>query len=237
MSNLGILTGIGVGPGDPELITVKGLRLLQNTEVIAFPQGLNGKVGMAESIVNHWLKPNQIKLPLPFAFVNDDQKLTQCWQDSAHQVWKYLKLGQDVVFLSEGDVSFYSTFTYLAQTLQQLHPQVIIHTIPGICSPLAVSAVLGLPLTIKAQKLMVLPALYTMNDLEIALNTSDVLVLMKVSSVYPQVWEILAKRKLLNQSYIVEKATLPDMIIHRGLSDRPQLQLPYFSLLIVQINP
>lgn len=231
----GTLYGIGVGPGDPELITLKGLRLLQRVPVVAYPKGVSGKAGMAQLIVEQWLSDHQVQLALTFPYVQDTQVLTQAWQDAAQQVWQYLKQGQDVAFVSEGDVSFYSTFTYLAQTLQHLHPEVVVQTVPGICSPLAATAVLGIPLTIRDQRLVVIPALYRVGELEAALDWADVVVLMKVSSVYEQVWAVLQQRSLLERAYVVERATLPDMVVYRGLSDRPTLKLPYFSLLIVQV--
>ncbi|MBD1841707.1 precorrin-2 C(20)-methyltransferase [Coleofasciculus sp. FACHB-501] len=232
----GILYGIGVGPGDPELITVKGLGILQRVPVVAFPAGLHGKPGIAQQMVAQWLNPRQVQLALTFPYVQKSEILTQAWQVAAQEVWQSLKLGQDVAFVSEGDVSFYSTFTYLAQTLQQLHPEVIVQTVPGICSPLAAAAVLGIPLTIRAQRLVVLPAIYTVGELEAVLEWADVVVLMKVSSVYEQVWKVLQQRGLLERSWVVERATLPEQVIYAGLSDHPNLKLPYFSLLIVQVN-
>jgi precorrin-2/cobalt-factor-2 C20-methyltransferase len=232
----GILYGIGVGPGDPELITVKGLGILQRVPVVAFPAGLQGKPGIAQQMVAQWLNPSQVQLALNFPYVQETEILTQAWQVAAQEVWQSLKSGQDVAFVSEGDVSFYSTFTYLAQTLQQLHPEAVVQTVPGICSPLAAAAVLGIPLTIRAQRLVVLPAIYTVGELEAVLEWADVVVLMKVSSVYEQVWKVLQQRGLLERSWVVERATLPEQVIYAGLSDRPNLKLPYFSLLIVQVS-
>jgi precorrin-2/cobalt-factor-2 C20-methyltransferase len=233
---IGMLYGVGIGPGDPELMTLKGLRLLKQVPVVAFPAGTAGNPGIAQQTIAPWLQINQIQLALTFPYVQDENILTQAWQTAATQVWHYLEQGQDVVFVSEGDVSFYSTFTYLAQTLQQICPQVVIQTIPGICSPLAAAAALGIPLTIRSQKLIVLPALYTVTDLETALLFADVVVLMKVSSVYEQVWAVLQKHRLLERSYVVERATRPDQVIYADLRDRPTLKLPYFSLLIVQVS-
>ena len=232
----GILYGIGVGPGDPELITVKGLGILQRVPVVAFPAGLQGKPGIAQQMVAQWLNASQVQLALNFPYVQETEILTQAWQVAAQEVWQSLKLGQDVAFVSEGDVSFYSTFTYLAQTLQQLHPEAVVQTVPGICSPLAAAAVLGIPLTIRAQRLVVLPAIYRVGELEAVLEWADVVVLMKVSSVYEQVWKVLQQRGLLERSWVVERATLPEQVIYAGLSDRPHLKLPYFSLLIVQVR-
>jgi precorrin-2/cobalt-factor-2 C20-methyltransferase len=233
---IGILSGISVGPGDPELISLKGLRLLQAASVVAFPAGVKGKPGIAEQIVAQWLSAKQVQLPLVFPYVQDEEVLAAAWQAAAEQVWYYLKQGQDVAFACEGDVSFYSTFTYLAQTLQQMHPQVQVQTVPGVCSPMAAAAAIGLPLTVRGQKLVVLPALYTVSELEAILDWADVVVLLKVSSVYEQVWQLLERRNLLDRSYVVERATLPNQVVYNDLRDRPHLELPYFSLLLVQIK-
>lgn len=231
---IGTLYGISVGPGDPELITLKGLRSLQQVPVVAFPSGVQGKPGIAQQIVAQWLRPDQVQLALTFPYVQDMAVLSQAWQVAAQQVWQYLREGQDVAFACEGDVSFYSTFTYLAQTLQHLHPEAPVQLVPGVCSPMAATAALGLPLTIRQERLVVLPALYTVGELEAVLEWADVVVLMKVSSVYEQVWKVLQQRGLLGKSWVVERATLAEQVIHSDLRDRPTLKLPYFSLLIVQ---
>ncbi|MEM9162182.1 MAG: precorrin-2 C(20)-methyltransferase [Cyanobacteria bacterium P01_F01_bin.4] len=232
----GTLYGIGVGPGDPELITVKALRRLQSSPVVAFPAGRQGQMGVAQRAIAAWLTPEQIQLPLHFPYVQDSATLTQAWQRAATTVWPYLANGQDVVFASEGDISFYSTFTYLAQSLQQAHSAVQIEAIPGVCSPLAAAAALGIPLTLQGQRLAMIPALYRVSDLETVLVWADVLVLLKVSSVYREVWQILHQHQLLQRSYIVQRATTDQQIVYADLRRYPDLQLPYFSLLIVQVR-
>ncbi len=232
---IGTLYGISVGPGDPELITIKGLRSLQQAPVVAFPLGVNGKPGMAQLIVTEWLRLDQVQLALTFPYVQDMAVLSQAWHQAAEQVWQYLRQGQDVAFACEGDVSFYSTFTYLAQTMQQLHPEAVVKLVPGVCSPMAAAAALGLPLTMRQQRLAVLPALYTVGELETVLDWAEVVVLLKVSSVYEQVWKVLQQRDLLENSWVVERATLPSQVIYSDLRDRFTLKLPYFSLLIVQV--
>lgn len=233
---LGTLYGIGVGPGDPELLTLKGLNVLKNADVVAFPAGMGGKPGIAQNIVAPWLNVDRPQLALDFPYTQDDAVLVRAWEYAAEQTWESLINGQDVAFVCEGDVSFYSTFTYLAQALQRLHPEAKVETIPGVCSPLAAVAALGIPLTVRSQRLAIVPALYQVSELETVLDWADVVVLMKMSSVYPQVWQILARRELLDRSYVVERATLPQQVIYANLRDRPELKLSYFSLLIVQVS-
>jgi precorrin-2/cobalt-factor-2 C20-methyltransferase len=230
---IGVLYGISVGTGDPELITVKGLRILQQTTVVAFPSGINHRPGVAQNIIDCWLKPEQILLPLEFPYLQDEQKLLSAWGKAAQQVWQYLAKGVDVSFACLGDVSFYSTFTYLAQTLQELYPNAKIETIPGISSITAIASVLKIPLTVSDQKLAILPALYSVQELANALTWADVIVLLKVSSVYQQVWQVLQQRNLLSSSWIVEKATFPEQKIYANLNNHPKLNLSYFSILLI----
>ncbi len=232
-SQIGTLYGVGVGPGDPDLITVKGLRRLQASPIVAFPAGIQQRQGVAEQIIAPWLKGSQIRLPLHFPYVQDAIALEAAWQKAAETVWPYLAQGQDVAFASEGDTSFYSTFTYLAQALKQAHPDAMVQTIPGVCSPMAAAAALGIPLTIQHQQLAILPTLYCVEALETALSWADVVVLMKVSSVYSQVWPILHQRQLLQHSYVVERATQSQQKIYRDLDHHPNLALPYFSLMVI----
>lgn len=229
----GILYGVSVGTGDPELITVKGLRILQSSDIVAFPAGFNNRLGVAQNIIQDWLQPHQQILPLEFPYVQDEQKLKVAWSKASQQVGQKLTLGNNIAFACLGDINFYGTFTYLAQTLRRSHPEVTIETIPGVCSPMAIASVLGIPLTVNQQKMAVLPALYSVQELETALDWAEVVVLLKVSSVYPQVWQILKQRNLLASSAIVEKATLPEQKIYRDLRNYPQLDLSYFSVLLI----
>ncbi|MGB3200047.1 MAG: precorrin-2 C(20)-methyltransferase [Nodosilinea sp.] len=232
-SQLGTLTGIGVGPGDPDLLTIKALKCLQSADVIAFPQGRNGQPGMAERIIAPHLTQQQ-RLPLDFPYVLDQYQLSNAWRQAGDRVWQHLSQGQNVVFACEGDLSFYGTFNYLALDLERHYPAVKIHRVPGVCSPMAAVSALGLPLTVQSDKLVVLPAIYALADLEFALNWADVVVLLKVGSVYSQVWTILNQRQLLEQSWVIANATQPNQRVYRPLTPYADLDLPYFSLMVIR---
>lgn len=233
--NLGQLYGISAGPGDPELITVKGLRILQNSPVIAFPAGRGDRSGIAQTIVQPWLQPHQHQLPLYFSFAQDQATLTAAWTAAAQETLIWLRQGQDVAFISEGDVNFYSTFSYLAQEVRKLESSIQITAIPGVCSPLAAAAAQGQPLTLWQQRLTVLPTIHQLDQLEESLARSEVVVLMKVSSVYQSVWTVLQQRGILDRSYIIEHCSGPKQKIYTNLSQFPELKLSYFSIWI--INP
>ena len=230
---IGTLYGVSVGTGDPELITVKGLRILQSSPIIAFPSGINNSLGIAQNIIDRWLQPHQQTLPLEFPYVRDAEVLEMAWEQAAQKAGYYLQQGIDVSFACLGDISFYSTFTYLAQVVQRLYPEVNIQTVPGVCSPMAIASELGIPLTVNQQRMAVLPALYSIEELETALDWAEVVVLLKVSSVYKEVWQILERRNLLAKSAIVEKATFSEQKIYRDLRQYPKLNLSYFSVLLI----
>ncbi|MGB5972374.1 MAG: precorrin-2 C(20)-methyltransferase [Nodosilinea sp.] len=229
----GTLTGVGVGPGDPDLITIKALKYLEAADVVAFPQGRNGQPGLAQRIVAPRLRHQQL-LPLDFPYVLDQRQLSKAWQQAGDRIWQPLSQGQDVVFACEGDLSFYGTFNYLAIELERRYPSVRINRVPGICSPLAAVSALGLPLTMQSDKLVVLPAIYAVADLEIALEWAEVVVLLKVGTVYGKVWKLLRQHQLLQQSWVIVNATQPSQSIYCPLTDYPHLDLPYFSLMVIR---
>jgi precorrin-2/cobalt-factor-2 C20-methyltransferase len=232
-ATLGTLTGIGVGPGDPDLITLKALKCLQAADIVAFPQGRNGQPGLAQTIVAPHLDRQQL-LPLDFPYVFDPDQLTSAWQQAGDRVWHCLTQSQNVVFACEGDLSFYGTFNYLALSLERRYPAAKINRIPGICSPMAAVSALGLPLTVQSDKLAVLPAIYTVDELDSVLAWADVVVLLKVGSVYDQVWQLLDQRRLLEQSWVMVNATQTAQKVYRPLTPYPHLELPYFSLMVIR---
>ncbi|NEQ54287.1 MAG: precorrin-2 C(20)-methyltransferase [Leptolyngbya sp. SIO3F4] len=230
----GRLWGVSVGPGDSELLTLKGLRILQTVDVVACPQNRQGEPGMAYTIVKSYLRPEQTILPLDLPFVRDPVKLQQAWTLAGERLVPLLAQGQDVAFITEGDASLYSTFSYVAQAVHRLAPAVKITTVPGVCSPLAAMAALNRPLSLGAEKIAILPALYDVSELTHALEWADVVVLMKVSSVFGQVWHILKEKGLLEQASLVERVGSPEEKQYPSLVNLADYKPPYFSILIVR---
>jgi precorrin-2/cobalt-factor-2 C20-methyltransferase len=126
------------------------------------------------------------------------------WDNTAKELISILAKGQDIAFIAEGDISFYSTFTYIARSVNNLAPSVQIEAISGICSPLAAAAALKIPLSIGNEKIAILPALYSIAELEKALDWAEVVILSKLSSVFREVWQLLAQKHLLEQASLVE---------------------------------
>ena len=234
LTSQGRLWGISVGPGDSELLTLKGLRILQTVDVVACPQNRQGEPGMAYTIVKSHLRPEQTILPLDLPFVRDPVQLQQAWRLAGETLVPLLAQGQDVAFITEGDASLYSTFSYVAQSVHRLAPAVEIITVPGVCSPLAAMAALNRPLSLGAEKISILPALYDVSELTHALEWAEVVVLMKVSSVFGQVWQTLKERGLLEHASLVERVGSPEEKQYPSLVNLADYTPPYFSILIVR---
>jgi precorrin-2/cobalt-factor-2 C20-methyltransferase len=215
-------------------LTLKGLKILQTVAVVACPQNRQGEAGMAYGIVRPYLQSAQTIVPLHLPFVRDSAQLQEAWSAAGKTLVTYLEQGQDVAFITEGDASFYSTFSYVARAVQYLAPWVEITPVPGVCSPLAAVAALKMPLALGSEKIAILPALYDVAELNRALAWAEVVVVMKVAPVFSQVWQQLAAAELLEQSSLVEWVGSAQEKTYPSLVSLENHSPPYFSILIVR---
>ncbi|MDH4263417.1 MAG: precorrin-2 C(20)-methyltransferase [Spirochaetia bacterium] len=234
MTKYGILYGIGAGPGDPELITLKGHRILEQTHVIAFPEATAGAGSYAGSIVEKLVDASQkLMLPLVFPMTKDKAILEEKWNVAVDAIIKPLEAGKNVAFVSEGDPLFFSTFIHLMELIKLQNPNIQIEIIPGISSMHGAAASLGWGLAIGDQKVAVIPATSDMEEMSEELDRHDTVVFYKVAKVAALIVELLRKKNLIDKSAIVSKATSSDENIYLDLNDLPE-RIPYLSLMIVR---
>ena len=236
MTPRGRLLGLGVGPGDPELITVKALRLLREAPVVGYFVA-KGKRGNAFGIIEAHLQAEQTLLPLVYpvttaalpAPLSHEQVISYFYDEAAVQVAEHLDAGRDVAVICEGDPFFYGSYMYLHDRLAQRYEAEVI---PGVCSMLGGASVLGAPLVYRNQSLSVLSGVLPAEELKRRLADADAAVIMKLGRNFPKVRAVLGELGLDGRALYVERATMANQKIVPMDEVDPQSS-PYFSLIIV----
>lgn len=223
----GTLYGVGLGPGDPELITRKAARLIEGAEIIAFPSLAGGDSlarGIAAELIPNGAREIRIDIPM-----TPERAPAQAAYDAgAAEIATALDAGQNVVVLCEGDPFFYGSFMYL---FARLSPKYATEIVPGVTSVTACAARAAMPLTARNEVLTVLPGPLPDDALSTHLDAADTLVLMKVGRHLPRLRALLEARGLGDHATYVERATMGTEII-LPLAQAPE-KAPYFSMILI----
>lgn len=233
--SMGRLFGVGVGPGDPELLTLKARRILSQVPVIFTPQSRQVEESFACSIVKGILdKEKQEIVPLRFPMTRDEEKLEEAWNIAVKQILRILKEGRDCAFITEGDPLLYSTFIHVYALLQKKHPGVPVEIVPGVSSVVAAAARARVPLAQGESSLAVLPATSDIQKIRSALASFDTLVFTKIDRSFDGLLEVLEGMGLADNAIWVKRCTTSEEEIVKDIRKLKGRKLDYFSLLIVK---
>jgi len=224
----GKLYAIGLGPGDPELLTIKGQRLLGEVDVIFVPVR-DDHDSVARKIVARWIDPSRIK-ELAFRMSRNPQENSARWREHAATVTAALAGDRSAAFVTEGDPLLYSTFVHIYGELLREHPQVAIEIVPGVSSVTAGAAAVRLPLADERQRVAVVPA---SGEVMHALATFDSVVVLKVSMALDAVLKALHATSRTGEAIYVERASWPEQRVVEDVDTLRKQKLDYFGQIIV----
>ncbi|MFY1691771.1 precorrin-2 C(20)-methyltransferase [Plantactinospora sp. WMMB782] len=232
----GTLRGVGVGPGDPELVTVKAARLIGAADVVAYYSARHGR-SIARSTAEPYLRDGQLTEPLVYPVTTEttdhpggyEAAITEFYDASAERLAEHLSAGRDVVVICAGDPMFYGSYMYLHERLAHRFPAEVV---PGVTSISAATAVLGRPLVERDEVLTVLPGTLPADELTRRLADTDAAAVLKLGRTFPQVTEAFADAGRLADAWYVERATTPAGR-ELPLTEVDPDGVPYFSLAVL----
>ena len=231
----GIFYGIGVGPGDPELLTVKAIKAIENVDVLIAPKTEKKEGSVALTVAKPYLKKDVEIVYQVFPMVKGfAENSTEAWEANKQEILALLQAGKNVAFLTIGDPMFYSTYIYIYRLLE--HEDVEIKTIPGIPAFAAIGSQLGYPIVEGDDVLTVIPATASSEKVEKAMQAADNVVLMKVYKNFEEMADLLAKNDMAEQAVLVSRAGLDDEKIIYNVVAHKKDKLNYLSTILTRKN-
>lgn len=226
----GTLTGVGVGPGDPELITLKALRVLERAPVIAYPATERGE-SLARRIAAPHIPAGRFEIALPFDIARSHAENEAHYDRAAERIAAELSQGRDVAALCEGDPLVYGSFAYLAERLATRFPVAVV---PGITSVTAAGAAAGRALVSGLESLTVLPASLPEDALVRAIDGAPAVALLKLGRHFAKAKRALKAAGLLEHATLAVRVGLPDQRIVKASEVGDDQAIPYFAILIAR---
>jgi precorrin-2/cobalt-factor-2 C20-methyltransferase len=223
----GVLYGLGLGPGDPELVTLKALRLLRAAAVVAYPAPEHGN-SFARGIVAEWLDRGQREIRVPFP-MRPGPPPAAIYEAAAAQLAAVMDAGDDVAYLCQGDPLFYGSF---AGILAFLAGHYTVAVVPGVSSLTACATAAARPLVQRDETLSVIPAGLPEDMLAARLAEADAAAIIKLGRHFAKVRRVLSQLGLLDDALYVERASLPNQRI-APLATIDPASVPYFATALV----
>jgi len=226
--------GIGVGPGDPELLTLKAKRILEEIDVLLVPKSGKEKRSLALSIVSSVITRKWECVELLLPMTKEPEELQKHWEQAAHQVINVVKMGKDAAFITLGDPTLYSTFTYLLKYVKELEPEVQVEIVPGISSVNSISAWIQQPLAEGEESLVIVPALKETETLEALIEQFDNVALLKVGNQAAKVAGMLSQKEHNRVAVLASRCGFMDGFYTDDLSALCDKDLDYLSTVIIK---
>lgn len=232
MTQSGTLYGVGVGPGDPELVTLKAHRLISSATHIAYPAA-EGVPSFARQIVAEFIRTDANEIVMSMPMVAERFPAQDVYDTAAKEIGGILKSGEDVVVVCEGDPFFYGSFMYLFARLADTYK---VEVVPGVSSVMACASAAAMPLVSRNDAFMVLTGPMPEDEIAQGLNQADAIAIMKVGRHLPKLIAQIDKAGLLDKAVYIERASLPNQRIE-NLQDLKETsdatRAPYFSMILI----
>ncbi|MFE7131845.1 precorrin-2 C(20)-methyltransferase [Streptomyces sp. NPDC057638] len=231
-----LLYGVGLGPGDPSLMTLRAVEAIAAADVVAFHSARHGR-SIARSIAARHIRPDHIEEPLVYPLTTETTDhpggyrgaMEEFYEAAAARLAAHLDAGRTVAVLAEGDPLFYGSYMHMHKRLADRYPTEVI---PGVTSVSAAAARLGTPLAEADEVLTILPGTLPEEELAARLASTDAAVVMKLGRTFPKVRAALADSGRLAEAHYVERATMPGERTDR-IADVDETTVPYFSVAVV----
>ena len=227
----GVLYGLGLGPGDPNLVTIKAAAILRHVPVIVYVTPMrNDKptVSLARSIATPHLIGEKKEISIPIVMLSDPTSGRQIYDEVSNEISGYLESGQNVAVLCEGDPLLYGSFMYVLDRLKDDHT---VLTVPGVSSLSAAAAAANLPLVTRHQSLAIIPATLSEDEIKSRLLVSDSAAILKLGPNITKVKKVLGDLGRLQRAIYIERASMEGEKV-LPLSDAPD-NAPYFSIILI----
>lgn len=233
------ITGIGVGPGDPDLLTVKAARTIREADVVMCPASAEDRPSIALSVVKDLVdESRQRVIKLIFPMTKDKDVLRDTWKRNAEAMAEAAGGGLDVVYLTVGDPFLYSTWIYMDRHLRSEHPEISVSAIPGVVSIFTFASKAGVSIAEGAEKVAIIPSCYDLSAVREVAKNSEVMVFLKDGRYFDQVIQVLKESGFPGNSTFAigqDLGTEDELITKTTLTEAADgIASKYFSVLVVK---
>ena len=233
---------VGCGPGDPELLTVRAVNLINGAEVIFAPTAREGKPSIALSVVERYIDKSAKTVSLVFPMVKDKESLKDYWKRNADEIAGAVRSGKRVVYLTVGDPALYSTWIYIHRELKRNHKDIEVEIVPGVASLFAIAARVGISLAEGEETVAIVPACYDMDRVKRTASACDTVIFLKDGRYFDSVIEMLGEsgfpgdaniaiaQNVSDEGEILEVTKLSELLGKKGPAEK------YFSIMVAKKN-